>query len=97
MTKTVSLTYGDLILPSNVVMGNVSVSLVNNTGQPVQTIHVPYETPSVDFTVTSGTGWKFSVLNGDSAGNSLTAPVETAPFDVVETQTVKVVTSASIA
>ena len=96
MTKTVALTYGDILVPSGVVLGNVAVALLTSDGQVQQTIHVPYSTPSVDFTVTSGTGWKFSVTNGDNAGNPLTTPVETAPFDVVETQTVSVVVSAAV-
>jgi hypothetical protein len=99
MTKTVTLTYGSVDIPTNITPGDVLIALVNGAGEDAQFIHVPYGTPSADVSVVTGTGYKFRVENRDSNGALIpgTSPILTDAFDVSETQSVQVVLGAAIA
>jgi hypothetical protein len=95
MTKSVSLTYGNIELPSNVVLGQVCVELYSDAGGFQSRQFVPFGTPSVDVIVPSGS-WFIRVWNCDSGLGHIGNSIDTAVFEVAETQMVSLVIGASL-
>jgi len=94
MTKTVTMNYGALSIPSNRIPTNVSIELFASPSGGLQSRDfVPYGTPSFDLSVPAGT-WFVRVTN--LAQDGVISVIESAPFDVVESVTVTVVTGVSI-
>ena len=95
MTKTPVITYGDVTIPTSVVLGSVMVELMNSAGSMVERRFVSYGSQTESFSIPSGTGWKFRVTNLDLGLSAIGDPFETAPFDVVETRTVSLAIGVS--
>jgi hypothetical protein len=96
MTKTVSLVYSNINIPTSVIPNSVRIDLVDPvTGAAFPVASVPFGTLSVDIPVSAGT-WKVRIHNFASGGADISEPVESGTFEVIETVTVSVVTGVSV-
>jgi len=94
MTKTASLTYSpDMVVPAGTVL-TIDLHLIDSDGNIAQGYFVAPGIASISIEVGPGTGWKVRATS--RLGNSSLGVAESAPFDVVDTQVVKIVTAVVV-